>query len=182
MRLHSAARSALSASTWSASTIKPHRAERGREPGAERRADAVRERQHGRAEEHAVRFLVIRIGVVARNAEQLRRHAEGERDLARRGVLRLHEVHVLRRERHRLPVEPAFEQQRTAGIARALVVRPRARASAARTDRRPAPCRRSTSTSAPQGRAALSSSALFHFAAALCVSTATLAASSGARP
>ena len=28
----------------------------------------------------------------------------------------------LRRQRHRLPVEPAFEQQRPAGIARALIV------------------------------------------------------------
>jgi hypothetical protein len=57
--------------------------------------------------------------VFARNAEQHRRHAEGERDVAAGGVLRLDEIHVLRRQAHRLPVEPAFEQQRPPGPHRA---------------------------------------------------------------
>jgi hypothetical protein len=38
---------------------------------------------------------------------------------ARRGVLGLEEIHVLRRQRHRLPVEPAFQQHRPAGVRRA---------------------------------------------------------------
>ena len=53
--------------------------------------------------------LIIRIRVVARDAEQHRRHAQRQRDLARGGVLGLDEVHVLRAERQRLPVEPAFQ-------------------------------------------------------------------------
>ena len=111
------------------------------QPLRERPGDAVRQRQHGLPPEGAVGLLVIGVGVVAGNAEQHRRHAEGERDLARRRVLGLDEIHVLGRQRHRLPVEPAFEQQRPAGIGRALVAAPRVRASAARTGRRRAPRR-----------------------------------------
>jgi hypothetical protein len=88
----------------------------------QRRADPARQRQHGAAEEHAVGLLIVRIGVVAGDAEQHRRHAQGQRDLARRGVLGLQEIHVLGRQRHRLPIEPAFEEKRPPGVARPLVL------------------------------------------------------------
>ena len=45
-----------------------------------------------------VASCVVGIGVVAGNAEQHRRHAERERDLAGGDVLGLDEIHVLRRE------------------------------------------------------------------------------------
>jgi hypothetical protein len=63
---------------------------------------------------------VVVVGVVAGDAQQHGWHAEREGDLAGGGVLGLDEVHVLRRERHRLPVEPALQQQRAAGVAGAL--------------------------------------------------------------
>jgi hypothetical protein len=44
------------------------------------------------------------------------RHAQRQRDLAGSDVLGLDEVHVLRRQAHRLPVEATFEQQRPAGV------------------------------------------------------------------
>ncbi len=50
----------------------------------------------------------------------MRRHAEGERDLAGGSVAGLEEVHVLRRQRHGFPVEAAFEQEWPAGVAGAL--------------------------------------------------------------
>ena len=117
-----------------------------------------------------------------RHRQQHGRHAEGERDLARGGVLGLHEVHVLGRERHRLPVEPAFQHQRPPGIGGALVfalelaletieLLVAERAALGRAIDR-----------APEGRAALSSSALFQRAAALWVSTAQAAASNGLSP
>ncbi len=49
--------------------------------------------------------------VVAGNAEQHRRHTEGECYVAGSPILRLDEIHVLGRQPHRFPVEPAFEQQ-----------------------------------------------------------------------
>ena len=98
-------------------------AEGRREPMGQRFRRALHQRDDRLAVEGAVGFGVVRMRAVAGKAEQQRRHAEGERDLARGGGLRLDEVHVLRRERERLPVEAAFEQQRTAGIAGALVVR-----------------------------------------------------------
>lgn len=48
---------------------------------------------------------------------RFRRHAE--RDFARGVVAGLREIHIFRRKRQRLPVEPAFEQQRTPGVERA---------------------------------------------------------------
>jgi hypothetical protein len=36
-------------------------------------------------------------------------------------MLRMDEVHVFGRQRQRLPVEPAFQQQRPPGVARALI-------------------------------------------------------------
>src|SRR5690606_24058154 len=52
-----------------------------------------------------LRLLVVRIRIVARDAQQHRRNAESQRDLARRPVARRDEVHVLRRQRQRRPVE-----------------------------------------------------------------------------
>src|SRR5207253_11413150 len=92
-----------------------------REPLRERLGRALHERDHGLTIEGAVRLGVVRVRVVPGKAEQQRRYAEGERDLAGGGVLRLDEIHVLGAERERLPVEPALEQQRPAGIRRALV-------------------------------------------------------------
>ena len=40
-------------------------------------------------------------------------------DLLRSAVAGLREIPIFRRERQRLPVEPAFEQQRTPGVERA---------------------------------------------------------------
>ena len=73
---------------------------------------AARQRQHGQAPEGAVGLLIVGECVVARNAQQHRRHAEGQRDLARRAVLGLDEIHVLRRSpspssRARLPAASA---------------------------------------------------------------------------
>jgi hypothetical protein len=76
------------------------------------------ERDHRLAVEGAVRLGVVGVGVVAGKPEEQRRHAEGERDVARRGVLRLDEIHVLRGQRQRLPVEPALEQERPAQLER----------------------------------------------------------------
>ena len=93
---------------------------RRRQPGGEGLGGAVDEGQDGLAPEGAGGLLVVGIGVVAGDAEQHRRHADRERDLAGGDVLGLDEVHVLGRERHRLPVEAAFEQQRPAGAGGAL--------------------------------------------------------------
>ncbi len=68
------------------------------------------------APEGAIGLAVICKGVVAGKPQQQGRHAEGERDLSCGAGFRLGEVHVLRRERQRLPVEPAFEQQRAARV------------------------------------------------------------------
>ena len=54
----------------------------GAEPGGERAGDAVRERDDGLAPEGAVGFLVVGVGRVAGDAEQLRGDADGQRDLA----------------------------------------------------------------------------------------------------
>jgi hypothetical protein len=78
------------------------------------------EGQDGEAPEGAGGLLVVGVGVVAGDAQEHRRHAERQGDLAGGGVLGLHEVHVLRRQAHGLPVEAAFEQQRTAGVGGAL--------------------------------------------------------------
>ena len=118
--------------------------------------------------------------VVARQAEQQRRHAERERDLARGGGLRFDEIHVLRRQRQGLPVEPAFQQQRPAGIGGTLVVRLELGLQPVELRFGQAPFRRTTS--APEGRAELSSSALFQAPAALWMSSATAAASMGESP
>jgi hypothetical protein len=89
------------------------------QPGMKALLHACDERQHGLAPEGAIGLGVIAEGVVAGQAQQQRRHAEGERDLARRARLRLGKIHVLWRKRQRLPVEPAFEQQRPSGVGRA---------------------------------------------------------------
>ena len=66
---------------------------------------------------------IIRVSIVARNAEQhSQRDAEGQRDFARGGVFGVDEVHVSRCHRHGFPVEPAFEQHGTARIERALII------------------------------------------------------------
>ena len=77
------------------------------------------QRDHGLAPEGAIGLLKIGVGVIARQAEQQRRHAKGQRNFARGGIAGLRKIHILRRERQRLPVEPAFEQQRTPGVERA---------------------------------------------------------------
>jgi hypothetical protein len=59
----------------------------------------LHERDHRLAPEGAIGFLVIAIGVVAGQAEQQRRHAESERDLARGRGFRLGKIHVLARDR-----------------------------------------------------------------------------------
>ena len=66
--------------------------------------------------EGAVGFLIVGEGVVAGDTEQHRRHAERQRDLARRDMFHLDEIHILWRKTHRLPVETALKQQRPAGI------------------------------------------------------------------
>ena len=72
------------------------------------------------APEAAGRLLVVGVGVVAGDAQEHRRDAEGEGDLAGGDVLGLDEVHVLGRQAHGLPVEAAFEQERAAGVGSAL--------------------------------------------------------------
>ena len=98
-------------------------------------AAAVRahQRQHGQAAEGAVGLLVVGVGVVARDAEQHRRHAEGQGDVARRPVPGLDEIHVAGRQPHRLPVEPALQQHRPPGFGAPRNSPPRAPPSAAHT-------------------------------------------------
>jgi hypothetical protein len=82
----------------------------------ERARGLHRERQGGEPPEGEIGFRIGRVGIVARDPEQHRRHAERQRDLARGGVAGFGKVHVRGREAHRLPVEPAFKKQRTPGI------------------------------------------------------------------
>ena len=89
------------------------------QPGLKTLLHARDERQNGLAPEGAIGLGVIAEGVVAGKTQKQRRHAEGERDLARGARLKLGKIHVFRRKRQRLPVEPAFEQQRPAGVGRA---------------------------------------------------------------
>jgi hypothetical protein len=56
-----------------------------------------------------------------RDADQHGRHPEGERDLARRLVFRLKNIHDRWNEAHRLPAELAFEHQRYAHLMLALI-------------------------------------------------------------
>ena len=72
------------------------------------------------APESAIGLGEIGVGVVAGQAEQQRRHAEGERDLAGSDALGGDEIELGRGQRERLPVETALEQQRAAGIAGTL--------------------------------------------------------------
>ena len=98
-------------------------AEGGFQPLGETLGGAARQRDHRLPIEGAVGLGVIGVGVVAGKAQQQGRHAEGQGDLAGGGGLGLHEIHVLRRERERLPIEAALQQQRPPGIGRALVIR-----------------------------------------------------------
>jgi hypothetical protein len=89
------------------------------QPGLKALLHARNERQNSLAPEGAIGFSVIAEGVVAGQTQQQRRHAEGERNFARGARLRLGKIHVLWRQRQRLPVEAAFEQQRPSGVCRA---------------------------------------------------------------
>src|SRR4029079_5292826 len=72
-------------------------AESRRKPVGQRAGNSCCERKYALAPEGAVGFLVVRIGVVARNGEQHRRHAKGQRDLARGRMLGLQKILVARR-------------------------------------------------------------------------------------
>ena len=76
--------------------LRQPRAEDRREPAAQPCRRAVDERQYGEAIKGAVRLLVIGIGVVAGNADQHRRHAKRQRDIAGGSVARFQKIHVTR--------------------------------------------------------------------------------------
>ena len=97
-------------------------AKSGRKPVGQRAGNSCSERKHALPPEGAVGFLVVRIGVVTGNGEQHRRHAKGQRDLARGRMLGLQKIHVARRQRHRLPVEASFQHQRPSSIGGALIL------------------------------------------------------------
>ena len=78
---------------------------------------------------------VVGVGIVAGDAEQHRRHAEGERDLARRRVLGRDEVHVLGRRDSAFQSSPPSSSSGRPACA-APRSSSRARPSAARTARR----------------------------------------------
>ena len=67
-----------------------------------------------------VRFLCALAAVGTGRGGRRAPRAASCRRRATQDVAGLDEVHVLRRERHRLPVEPAFEQERPAGVGRTL--------------------------------------------------------------
>ena len=92
----------------------------GAEPIGEGGGGAGQQRDDGRAPEGAVGFLVIREGVVAGDAEEHGRDAQCQRDLAGGGVFGVDEVEFGGRQRERLPVETAFEEERASGVFRAL--------------------------------------------------------------
>ena len=82
---------------------------------------AARHGQHGLAPEAAVGLHEIGECIIAGNAEQHRRHAKGECNLARRAILGGAVFHVLGAVAHFLPVEPAFQHHGPPGIGRPLV-------------------------------------------------------------
>ena len=179
---HSEFRSAASPSTWSGSyqsrMCSPNS---GPSQAVSSFAVLADQRQHGQPVESAVGFAIIGVGVVAGNAEQHRRHAEGQRDVAAGRVLGLDEIHILRRQSHRLPVQPAFQQQRPAGPLGPGVTVLQFRLQPVELLVRQIVAVLRRINQRPEGRAELSSSALFQWPAALCVSSAISAASSGAK-
>ena len=115
----SRSRSSASALIWSTSTCEPQPRPPRRQPVRKPAQDPLRHRQHGQPPQRPVGLAIIGVGGVARQAEQHRRHSEGQSDLARRRRLQPDEIHVRRRQAHRLPFQPALEQQRPPGIVRA---------------------------------------------------------------
>jgi hypothetical protein len=82
-------------------------------PGVKRLLHSPHERNDRLAPEGAIGLLVIAECVVARQADEQRRHAEGERDLARGGGFRLGKIHVLGRERQSIPIEESSTSRAT---------------------------------------------------------------------